>query len=69
MSALDGRIRTLAREEVAAALEGAPAGAEGPDRMAELEQQLAELTARVEELETTPAPVVKRTARKTESTE
>lgn len=69
MSALDGRIRTIAREEAAAALDGAPAGAQGPDRVAELEQQLAELTARVEELEKTPAPVVKRTARKSEPTE
>lgn len=71
MSALDARIRHLAREELAAA-GGAPAP-DGPDRVAELEKQLAELAARVDELEKTaaPAPTAKRTPRKaaTESTE
>ncbi len=65
MSALDARIRRLAREELAAA--GGPPAADGPDRVAELEQQLADLTARVDDLEkaAAPAPAAKRTTRKT----
>jgi hypothetical protein len=62
VSALDARIRHLAREELAAA--GAPSATAGPDRVAELEQQLADLTARVEELEQAPT-AAKRAARKT----
>ena len=68
MSALDARIRHLAREEVAAA--GGTPAADRPDRVAELEKQLADLTARVDELEktaTTSAPAAKRTTRKTTS--
>lgn len=68
MSALDARMRTIAREELAAA-EGAPPTADEPNRVTELEQQIAALTTRVDELEkaTAPAPAVKRAARKTAS--
>ncbi|MFJ8538195.1 hypothetical protein [Streptomyces sp. NPDC093591] len=64
MSALDARIRRLAREE-AAALTGAdpdatPAAAD--TELAQLRQQVEELTARVEALE--KAPRQARTARK-----
>jgi hypothetical protein len=65
VSALDARIRHLAREELASA-GGAPASV-GPDRVAELEKEVADLTARVNELEkaAAPAPTAKRTPRKT----
>ncbi|MBE4735680.1 hypothetical protein [Streptomyces caniscabiei] len=76
MSALDGRIRRLAREEATALLGVAtPVLADdGPDRVAELEKQLAELGARVARLENgtdTPAeaaPKTRRSPRKTAET-
>lgn len=63
MSALDARMRIIAREELAST--AAPKTADGPDRVAKLEQQLTELTARVDELEKSTAAPAKRTARKT----
>jgi phage shock protein A len=64
MSALDARMRIIAREELANT--AAPEAADSPDRVTELEQQLAALTARVDELEKGAAPApAKRTARKT----
>lgn len=75
MSALDGRIRALAREEAQslfltpeqieqAKASGIIATGEQPDRVAELEKQLAELTARVDKLEKAPqrAATAKRTS-------
>ena len=70
MSALDARIRKLAREE-AEALTGAPpaTGLEttGPDRLAALEKEVADLRARLEQMEKTatasPSPA-RRAARK-----
>ena len=61
MSALEARIRRLAREEI-----GAGTGtADDPDRVAELEKQLTELTNRVQELEkNASAPTAKRATRK-----
>lgn len=57
MSALDARIRKLAREE-AEALTGAPPATvletTGPDRVAELEKEVADLRARLEKLENAP---------------
>lgn len=78
MSALDGRIRALAREEAQrlflspeqmeqAKASGVVVTGEQPDRVAELAKQVAELTARVEELEKATTPAAKRTARKTAS--
>jgi ubiquinone biosynthesis protein UbiJ len=78
MSALDNRIRLLAREEAHSlfitpeqaeewkAREARFAAEQPPNRVAELEKQVAELAARVAELEKTAAPApAKRTARKT----
>jgi uncharacterized protein YceH (UPF0502 family) len=70
MSALDHRIRQLAREELAAA-GAAPASDGGADRVADLEQQVIALTARVDELEktSTSTSATKRTARAKSSPE
>jgi hypothetical protein len=76
MSALDGRIRHIAREEAAALLGAGPAAASTQDaggEVAELRSQVEALGARLDALEaaaTAPAPAAKRGARKTaESTE
>ncbi|MEU9323175.1 hypothetical protein AB0D91_05085 [Streptomyces canus] len=63
MSALDARMRLIAREELANT--APPEAADGGDRVAELEAQVAALADRVAELEktTTSAPATKRTAR------
>jgi hypothetical protein len=68
MSALDARIRHLAREELAAAAAPAPAG-EDAGRLAALEKEVAALRAIVDRLTATPTaaadeesrPVVRRT--------
>jgi len=59
MSALDARMRIIAREVSAELADGLP----GPDRVTELEKQVSELTARVDELEKAPrrAATAKRT--------
>jgi hypothetical protein len=57
MSALDARIRRLAREEAEALAGGAPAAVletTGPDRLTELEKEVADLRARLEKLENAP---------------
>lgn len=68
MSALDGRIRTIAREEAEAVLGGEPATA-APARdgeVAELRATVENLSARLEALESVPATTAtKRTSRKT----
>lgn len=73
MSALDGRIRTLAREEAAALLADGSAAGTRDSEVAELRAKVEELTARLYALETPAAatsPASKRTSRKTaESTE
>lgn len=66
MSALDARIRRLAREEAESLTGAAPAAVQetsGPDRVAELEKEVAELRARLEKLENAPRRAA--TARKT----
>lgn len=66
MSALDARIRRLAREEAESLTGAAPAAAlesSGPDRVAELEKEVADLRARLEKLET--GTTLKRAPRKT----
>lgn len=76
MSALDGRIRSLAREEATALLaaggdvtpafsEGIPLD-EGNSRVIALEKKVEDLTARLDALEktTSPGAVAKRAARK-----
>lgn len=63
MSALDARIRRLAREEIDSD-SGTTSTAADPDRVAELEKEVAELRTRLEKLEAASAPA-KRTARKT----
>ncbi|MBE4758293.1 hypothetical protein [Streptomyces caniscabiei] len=80
MSALDGRIRHLAREEAAALLDSIKspsvemAAAGGTDRVAELEKQVADLTARLAKLEngtetaSAEAPRTRRSPRKTAET-
>lgn len=68
MSALDGRIRSIAREEAAAALSEGPAAGTGNSEVAELRATVEDLTARLEALESAPAPTAtatKRTSRKT----
>lgn len=62
MSALDARIRRLAREEIEAG-GSTTSAADGSDRVAELEKEVADLRARLENLETAATPA-KRTARK-----
>lgn len=80
MSALDGRIRKLAREAAEAALRDASYSVgtlevvedTGPDRVAELETQVADLRGRIERMEkaaTTAGITSRRTARKTEPSE
>jgi len=74
MSALNERIRLLAREEATALLGAGPTAAraqEGGGEVAELRAQVEALTARLDVLEAAaPAPAAKRTGRKTaESTE
>jgi uncharacterized protein YceH (UPF0502 family) len=65
VSALDARIRRLAREEIEAGGSTA-ATADSPDRVAELEKEVAELRTRLEKLEATSStPAAKRTPRKT----
>ncbi|MFJ8049792.1 hypothetical protein [Streptomyces luteogriseus] len=53
MSALEARIRRLAREEIEAG-GSTTATADGPDRVAELEKEVADLRARLEKLENVP---------------
>jgi hypothetical protein len=52
-SPLDGRIRTLAREEAAALLQGTPVGADpaDSDRAATLEKEVADLRAIIQRLD------------------
>lgn len=85
MSALDGRIRHLAREEAAALLNGTPAAAdaEGVDRLTALEQEVVDLRgavkrafARLDALDQTPGaapqeskPVQRRTRKTAETSE
>lgn len=77
MSALDGRIRTIAHEVATSLLEGtAPATAPSADRVAELETQVASLTARLDALEKAASghqdkPTARRSSssRKTETSE
>lgn len=68
-SALDGRIRHIAREEATAAL-AAQQPTTGSDETAELKTQVAALSARVEELEkaAAPAPTPKRATRRNAET-
>lgn len=56
-SPLDGRIRTLAREEAAALLGGTAVITEtaGADRVAALEKEVAKLRTRLDALEKAPA--------------
>lgn len=74
MSALDGRIRALAREEATALLtDGAEVSGmqEAGGEVAELRVQVEALTSRLDALEAAaaaPAPAAKRTARKTTDT-
>lgn len=63
MSALDERIRHLAREEFSGRFTNADAEGTGP--VSALAKEIAELRDRVEKLENAaPAPAAKRTARK-----
>jgi hypothetical protein len=59
-SPLDGRIRTLAREEATALLGvGTPTATAGTDpQLAALEKEVAELRSRLDALEKTPAKTV-----------
>lgn len=68
MSALDARIRRLAREEIGSGADSA----DGPGRVSELEQAVTclhgtvlRLEARIDELEKGAAPTPKRATRKT----
>jgi len=57
VSALDARIRKLAREEAEALAGTAPAaalGTSGPDRVAALEKEVADLRSRLDKLENVP---------------
>lgn len=57
MSALDARIRKLAREEAERLSADAPAAVlqtTGPDRLDALEKEVADLRARLEKLENAP---------------
>lgn len=63
MSALDARIRRLAREEFETGGSTTPAS-DGSDRVAELEKEVADLRARLEKLEAAATPAARRTARK-----
>lgn len=69
-SPLDGRIRTLAREEAAALLGVATPNSAAPDRVAELQAEVAELRARLDAVEkkatgqTVPEPAAARRTRK-----
>ena len=66
MSALDARIRRLAREEIGAGARGSTT-ASSPDRVAELEKEVADLRTRLETLEkaaTTSTSPARRVARK-----
>jgi ubiquinone biosynthesis protein UbiJ len=65
VSALDARMRLIAREELAAS-GGPSATADSPSEVASLREQVASLAARVDELEkAAAAPAPKRAARKT----
>lgn len=66
MSALDGRIRSIAREEAEAVLGDGPEAGTRDSDVAELRAKVEALTARLDELESVTAPATaKRTSRKT----
>lgn len=72
-SPLDGRIRSIAREEAVTVLGASAPSDSGGDRVTELEKQVAALTARVARMEQTPtasadtAPKTRRTSHKAET--